>query len=217
MMNINNKADYSEEKMTLEEKLKSMKNYDKWLYLLENFDELKYVESYVTEWWYEFPKLTKDKLFDRLEIMFAEKQLKNGYFHNFDILLPVLVEKDQNKKLHKFFEFFLSFPDSKDWENNVYNMFSAVEFEFNYLYEFLPQSEIVSNILTCIWELEEDWARVYEKDWVEMILSFWWQMRKIIFELNKIANPNIIDYWNIFRIYMLTRKEWNDKKWEYYN
>lgn len=50
MMNINNKADYSEEKMTLEEKLKSMKNYDKWLYFLENFDELKYVESYVTEW-----------------------------------------------------------------------------------------------------------------------------------------------------------------------
>lgn len=216
MMNINNKADYSEEKMTLEEKLKSMKNYDKWLYFLENFDELKYIKNDDNEGWNEFSKFTKEKMLKSLELIFSAKKNSDSYFDNFDKLLPVLVEKDQNKKLHKFFEFFLSFPESSDWEKQVYNMFAAIDFRFNMFYEYLPHSSIAYSILSRIGELEEDWVRVIGYNWEDYVFWYWWQIRKTIQELNEIDTPTDKQYWEIFWKNMPTLKQWNETDWDKY-
>lgn len=208
----------------IQEKLKNMKNYDLWLYFLDNFEELKQLE------WIDLEKkrayrIDPNRTIQEIKRLIYEYIESNEqYINDLDIILPVLVEKDPNKKLHKFFEYLLLFPDSDEWEDQIFSLFWWLDYRFDYLWYLLPRNDIVVRILNILWDLQEDWYRIIWdsslNNWkrIPWVLAFWWQIRKAVEELRKINEPDMKDLVRSLVKYMIKETEYNEEVIDnYYN
>ncbi len=139
---------------TIETKLLKIKNYDKWIFFLRNFESLKKIEkddllrkhSFI-----EDPRRSIDEIKGETykNIMENEKNISL-----LDKFLPIITEIDKKKKYDYFLDFLLSFPNSEEWEKDAIFCF-AKKFKFDYLWYLLPQDHVIYEILNSLRNLEK--------------------------------------------------------------
>lgn len=143
-----------EHREDIDRKLQKMQNYDKWIFLIEHFEDLKQIEEsdkFLKYTFIENPKRNSDEIKWEIYKNILENEL---YIKILNKLLPTITEINPQNKSRNSLDFLLSFPDSEEWEKEAIFCF-AKQFKFKFLWYLLPKEQKIQELLASLRSLEK--------------------------------------------------------------